>query len=104
MHKRFSYYSRAQATGADIDRTCASISKLMPYFLQVWIKTALGFDIGMADQIANLWLFATKITFSAHLSSRRLSPALSFVAEPFLYSRTYGNIPCFDKIQGLRTL
>jgi hypothetical protein len=38
----------------------------MPHILQVGIKTALGLYIGMADQMANLGLFAAHFTLFGH--------------------------------------
>jgi hypothetical protein len=38
----------------------------MAHALQVGVKTTLGLDVGMADKIADLRLFAAKIAFFAH--------------------------------------
>ena len=44
----------------------AAIGALMPYKLQIWLKTPLGLDIGMADKIPHLGFFSAKKTFLAH--------------------------------------
>lgn len=38
----------------------------MPDLLQVRIKATVGFNIGMADQMAGLRLFSAKMTFFTH--------------------------------------
>ncbi len=55
-----------QATGADVQGSNGAIGKLMTHALQVGVKTTLCFDVGMADQIANLRGFAAECTLFAH--------------------------------------
>ena len=63
---RLAHQTGTQATGTNTYRAHLSAGQLVAHIAQVGIKTALGLDVGMAYQIANLWLFTTKLTFSAH--------------------------------------
>lgn len=58
--------ARTQAAGADSQCADTAIRELMAHSLKIGVETALGLDIGMAYEIANLGLFAAEIAFLAH--------------------------------------
>ena len=60
------HHTGAQATGAHGQGAHGAVSELMTHALQVGVEAALGLDVGMADKIADLGLFAAEIAFFAH--------------------------------------
>ena len=58
--------TRTQTTGADGQSANTAVRKLVTHALKIGVKAALGLDIGMAHEIANLGLFAAEIAFLAH--------------------------------------
>lgn len=64
---RLGYYAGTQAAGANAHLAHCAIGSLVANALQIGFKSAFGFDVGMADQIADLGLFAAEFTFLAHI-------------------------------------
>ena len=60
------HHARTDATGADGKGPHAAIGELVPNALKVRVEATLGLDVGMADKIADLGLFAAEIAFFAH--------------------------------------
>jgi hypothetical protein len=54
------------AAGAHRDSVYTAVSRLMTYLLQIRINASFGFDIGMADTVADLGSFAAYFTFPGH--------------------------------------
>lgn len=77
-HQGLGDHPGADAAGANRESSHAAVSKLMPNALQVGVKTTLGLDIGMADKIANLGLFAAENAFLAHTILRICKKVVHF--------------------------
>ena len=60
------HHARTDATGADGKGPHAAIGELVPNALKVRVEATLGLNVGMADEISNLGLFAAENAFLAH--------------------------------------
>lgn len=65
-HHGFGHNARTQTAGTDGQSANTAIRKLVTHALKIGVEAALGLDIGMAHEIANLGLFAAEIAFLAH--------------------------------------
>ena len=71
LGKRLGDMAGAQAAGAYAYGNHFARWKLMAHFLEIGAEPAVCFDVGMADQVAGLGFFSTKMTFFAHDKSLR---------------------------------
>mgnify|MGYP000095938458 CR=1 FL=1 len=56
----------------------AAIGELVPNALKVRVEATLGLDVGMADEISNLGLFAAENAFLAHTILRICKKVVHF--------------------------
>jgi hypothetical protein len=77
-HQGLDHNARAQATGAHGKSPHTAVRKLVTHTLEVGVKTTLGLDIGMADEVANLGLFAAENAFLAHTILRICKKTVHF--------------------------
>lgn len=66
LSKGFCNMAGAQAAGAYTYGNHFARWKLMAYFLEIGVEAAVCFDVGVADQVAGLGFFSTKMTFFTH--------------------------------------
>lgn len=69
MSYRLGDAAGAEAAGADAHCSYSAVRKLMARLLQIGGETTFSLDIGMADKVPSLRLFAAKITFFTHFIS-----------------------------------
>ena len=77
-HQGLGNSARADAAGANREGSHAAVGKLVTNALKVGVKTTFGLDIGMADKIANLGLFAAENAFLAHTILRICKKVVHF--------------------------
>ena len=74
----FRNHAGAQAAGAHGNRADFAVGELVTHVLKVGVEHTLGLDVGMADEITNLGLFAAENAFLAHTILRICKKVVHF--------------------------